>query len=34
MSGNQITVKTLDLNLPFAEIAKQLDTIVKTYFNL
>lgn len=34
MSGNQITVKTLDLNLPFAEIAEQLDTIVKTYFNL
>lgn len=34
MSGNQITVKTLDLNLPFAEIAEQLDIIVKTYFNL
>lgn len=34
MSGNQITVKTLDLNLPFADIAEQLDTIVKTYFNL
>lgn len=34
MSGNQITVKILDLNLPFAEIAEQLDTIVKTYFNL
>lgn len=34
MSGNQITVKTLDLNLPFADIAEQLNTIVKTYFNL
>ena len=34
MSGNQITVKTLDLNLPFKEIAQQLDTIAKTYFNL
>ena len=34
MSGNQITVRTLDLNLPFAEIARQLDEIVKLHFNL
>ena len=34
MSGNQITVRTLDLNLPFTEIAEQLNTIAKTYFNL
>ena len=32
MSGNQITVRTLDLNLPFAEIAEQLDTIAKSHF--
>ncbi len=34
MSGNQITVRTLDLNLPFDEIAGQLNLIAKTYFNL
>ena len=34
MSGNQITVRTLDLNQPFAEIARQLDEIVKLHFNL
>lgn len=34
MSGNQITVRTLDLNLPFAKIAGQLNTIAETYFNL
>lgn len=34
MSGNQITVRTLDLNLPFDEIAGQLNTIAKTHFNL
>lgn len=34
MSGNQITVRTMDLNLPFDEIAGQLNTIAKTYFNL
>ena len=33
MSGNQITVRTLDLNQPFAEIAGQLDEIVKLHFN-
>lgn len=30
MSGNQISVKTLDLNVDFEEIKKQLDTIAKT----
>ena len=34
MSGNQITIRTLDLNQPFAEIAGQLDEIVKLHFNL
>ena len=34
MSGNQITVRTLDLNLPFDEIAGQLNTIAKKHFNL
>ncbi len=34
MHGNQITVRTLDLNLPFAEIAGQLDDIVKLHFGL
>lgn len=34
MSGNQITVRTLDLNLPFDEIAGQLNTIAKTHFNV
>lgn len=33
MHGNQITVRTLDLNLPFAEIARQLDEIVETHFD-
>ncbi len=32
MSGNQIDVRTLDLNLPFDEIASQLNTIAKTHF--
>lgn len=32
MSGNKITVRTLDLNLPFSVIAKQLDGIVATHF--
>ncbi len=32
MSGNQISVKTLDLNLEFEEIAKQLDSIAKEHF--
>ena len=31
MSGNRISVRTLDLNLDFAEIRKQLDTIVFEY---
>ena len=34
MSGNQITVRTLDLNLPFSDIAKQLNTIAETHFDL
>lgn len=34
MSGNQITVRTLNLNLPFDEIAGQLNTIAKTHFDL
>ena len=32
MSGNQISVRTLDLNLPFSEIVEQLNTIAKTHF--
>lgn len=33
MSGNQISVRTLDLNLPFEEIKAQLDWIVLTHFD-
>ena len=33
MSGNHISVKTLDLNVEFEEIRKQLDNIVEKYFN-
>ena len=32
MSGNQISVRTLNLNLPFEEIKGQLDGIVETHF--
>ena len=32
MSGNKISVKTLDLNREFEDIAKQLDDIAKTNF--
>ena len=32
MSGNQISVRTLNLNLPFEEIKTQLDGIVETHF--
>ena len=32
MSGNQISVKTLDLNYEFPEIAAQLNAIVATHF--
>lgn len=32
MHGSQISVKTLDLNLPFAEIAVQMDRIVESHF--
>lgn len=34
MHGNQITVRTLDLNLPFTEIAEQLNSIVELHFDL
>ena len=34
MSGNQIFVKTLDLNCEFAAVAKQLNRIVKEYFSI
>ena len=33
MHGNQITVKTLDLNLPFEQIADQMDKIVEAHFD-
>ena len=32
MSGNQISVKTLDLNREFKEIAAQLDEIASAHF--
>ena len=34
MSGNRISVKTLDLNLPFEEISQQLNVIIKDEFDL
>lgn len=34
MSGNKISVKTLDLNRDFAEIVKQLDAIVEEHFDI
>lgn len=34
MSGNRITVRALDLNLPFTEIAEQLNSIAKLHFSL
>ena len=34
MSGNQITVKTLDLNIDFGDIRKQLYEIVDNFFNV
>lgn len=34
MHGNTISVKTLDLNLPFEEIARQLDEIARDYFEM
>ena len=33
MHGNQISVKTLDLNKPLDEIAKQLDEIAAAHFD-
>ena len=34
MHGNQSSVRTLDLNKPFSDIAKQLNTIAETHFDL
>lgn len=34
MSGNRISVKTLDLNLPFEEISQHLNVIIKDEFGL
>lgn len=34
MGGNQIGAKTLDLNRPFEQIAKQLDAIAEAYFEV
>lgn len=34
MSGNKISIRTLDLNLKFEDIKKQLDFIVKEHFGL
>lgn len=34
MRGNQISVRTLDLNLPFVDIAGQLNQIAESHFNL
>ena len=34
MSGNRISVRTLDLNLDFADIAAQLNGIVEEYFGM
>ena len=33
MHGSRISVKMLDLNLPFAEIVSQMDRIVETHFS-
>lgn len=33
MSGNAISVRTLDLNRPFEEIRAQLDGIVEAHFS-
>lgn len=33
MSGNKISVKTLDLNTPFSDISAQLDEITNSYFD-
>lgn len=34
MSGNKISVKTLDLNCEFSQIAEQLDKIIEQYFDV
>lgn len=33
MSGNKISVKTLDLNCDFSKVAEQLDEIIITWLN-
>ena len=33
MSGNKISVKTLDLDKPFSEISEQLDQIAADHFS-
>ena len=32
MHGNKISINSLDLNLPFEQLAMQMDEIVKTHF--
>lgn len=34
LHGNQISVRTLDLNLPFKEIEEQLDAIIFLILNI
>ena len=34
MSGNKISVKTLDLNCEFSEISSQLNRIVSAHFGI
>ena len=34
MSGNKISVKTLDLNCEFSEISAQLNKIISDHFNI
>ena len=33
MHGNQISVRTLDLNLPFEQVAGQMDRIAESHFD-
>jgi len=34
LHGNHFSVKTLDLNLPFPEIAAQMNAVAERYFEL
>ena len=34
MSGNKISVKTLDLDCDFSQISEQLDRIIEKYFGV